>query len=306
MTTRQLDAARSAAERAGADTVRTADRDAPPAQGSAPPPGPTTARRGRWPWYRRRERLLSQLATGLLILGAWQLVATLGLVRPVLASSPGEVAAFLIASSGELWPDLVSTVTATLIAFVLASIVGVVVGIGLGLLPRLEAAVDPYLSALNSMPRIALGPLFVLYFGFGMTAKVALAFSIVVFILILNARAGVLSVDRELIRLSAAFNATKLQLFMKVLLPSSVPSIFAGLRLGLIYSLLGVVTSEIIASQTGLGSKIVYYSAVFQIEGIYAILIVLALIASLLNAVMATAERRLLRWQEPGATGGVQ
>lgn len=262
---------------------------------------PRRARQG--PKQRARGQALSrvgiQIAVGVVILAVWQLVTTTGLVRPVLASSPAEVWHFLVESvrAGELWTHLYATLSATLIAFVLASIVGIVIGVSLGMLPRVHRAIEPYLNALNSMPRIALGPLFVLYFGFGTEAKVALAFSLVVFILIINSRAGVLSVDPDLMRLAAALKATKLQLFTKILLPSSVPSIFAGLRLGLIYSLLGVITAEIIAAQTGLGARILYFSAVFDIEGIYAILLVLAVIAGVLNSIMGIVERRLLRWR---------
>lgn len=255
-------------------------------------------------FLRGRSRLVSQIVTGLIILGCWQLVGSSNLVQPVLRASPEQVVSFLIQSvgNGVLLPNLWSTLEATVIAFVLGSGVGITVGIGLALLPRVEGALDPYLNALNSMPRIALAPLFVLYFGFGTLSKVVLAFSLVVFILITNARAGVLGVDREFLRLCSAFDATKWQIVRKILLPASVPSIFAGLRLGLVYALLGVVTSELIGSQEGLGSRISFYSAAFQMQGIYGILIILALIGMLLNGLMALAERRLLRWQ--GSEGG--
>lgn len=248
----------------------------------------------------------AQLIAGLVILAAWQAVTAAGLVRPSLSATPRQVADFLLQAlqTEQLWQDLGSTLLATVIAFVLGSAVGIVVGIILGLLPRLEAAVDPYLSALNSMPRIALAPLFVLYFGFGTTSKVALAFSLVVFILITNARAGVVGVDRELLRLSAAYGASKVQTVLKILLPSSVPSIFAGLRVGLVYSLLGVVTSELIAAQQGIGARITYYATSFNMQGIYGLLILLALIGVTLNGIMILVERRLLRWQTASGSEG--
>lgn len=235
----------------------------------------------------------------LLILGLWQWVSVAKLIKPVLASSPAEVWDFLIeiGRSGELWVNLRATLEATVLAFVLGSVTGVVLGLSLAVMPRLERAIDPLLNALNGMPRIALGPLFVLYFGFGLAAKVALGFSLVVFILMVNARAGALSVDPDLIRLSRALNASRLQMFTKIMLPSSIPAIFAGLRLGIIYALLGVITAEIIASQTGMGARILYYSNVFQIKGVYGILIILAIVAAVLNTLMAWAERRLLRWR---------
>src|SRR5262249_51091568 len=164
----------------------------------------------------------------------WEIVYRMGIVKPLIARSPGQVWDFMvkIMTDGTLWPALYSTLEATLIAFVLASVVGIVIGIGLGLFPRVEALIDPYLSAINAMPRIAFAPVFVLIFGIGQSSKVALAFSVVVFILILNARAGIRTVDRDILTMATVMNITKRQMFGKVLLPSAVPSIFAGLRLG--------------------------------------------------------------------------
>jgi len=247
-----------------------------------------------------RLRLL-QVLVGLFLVGLWQMAMVSGVVRPSLVSTPHDVWNFLFESSreGTLWINLWATLVATLIAFVLGSALGIVLGLLLGVLPTVQAAVDPYISALNAMPRIALGPLFLLYFGIGIAAKVALAVSIVVFILLLNTRAGILSADPDILRLASVMGMTRFQRFRLILLPVAVPSIFAGLRLGLVYSLLGVVTGELIASQHGLGALVVYYSAVFNITGIYAILLVLAVIASLLNMAMVAGERSLLRWQPP-------
>ena len=113
------------------------------------------------------------------------------------------------------------------------------------------------------------------------------------------ARAGVRSTDAEWLRLSTVLGARKHQLFFKVLLPVATPAIFAALRLGLIYSLLGVVGSELISARDGLGQLIAYDSSVFQMDGVYGILVLLAVIAVVLNQLMALLERRLLRWQPP-------
>ena len=238
-----------------------------------------------------------QVATGVILLLAWFAADRFKVFPSVISRSPGEVFGFLleISRDGTLWPSLYSTIEATLIAFVLASVVGVVFGITLGLFPRLEALIDPYLSAMNAMPRIAFAPIFVIAFGIGQNSKIALAFSIVVFIMLVNARSGVRTVDRDILTMARVMDCTKTQLFFKILLPSAIPSIFAGLRLGLIYSLLGVITSEIIASRVGLGQLIAWYSGIFKLEGVYAIVLVLAVVASLMNVAMAALERRLLR-----------
>lgn len=261
--------------------------------GPARPARRPTASRSRavlWCW-----RLLVLAA----LIGLWQLVISLQMVDPIIAKSPRQVLSFLrqSSSSGELWSNTADTMEAMFIAFGLASVVGVIVGIALGLLPSAERVFTPFLDAANAMPRIALAPVFIVWLGIGVAAKVALAFSIVVFIVVAAAQAGVRSADSEILRMSAVFGISKAQLFYKVLLPTSVPAIFSGLRLGLVYALLGVVGSEIIASQSGLGQLITLYSNNYRMDAVYGILIVLAIIASILNVVMAAAERWLLRWR---------
>jgi NitT/TauT family transport system permease protein len=245
--------------------------------------------------------VLARIAVLAVVLGVWQLAATHGWISDVLSRTPGQVADYLKEgfSSGELGSATWATMQATLIAFALAGVIGVLAGVGVGLLPRFERVVSPFLDALNAMPRIALAPLFVIYFGIDNTGKIALGFSIAVFVVMSSAQAGVKSADPEILRLSKVLDASKIQVFTKVLVPSAVPSIFAGLRLGLIYALLGVVTSEIMGSRLGLGQLIMKYSGVFEMEAIYGILIVLAVLASVINIFMTVIESRVLRWRPP-------
>lgn len=258
---------------------------------------------GRAPrrWVTRSKVVLRlwQLVVLAALVGIWQLVISTRLVDPIIGKSPSQVLSFLdrSASSGQLWRSTAATMEAVVVAFGLASVVGVAIGITLGLLRGVERVVTPFFDAANAMPRIALAPVFIVWLGIGIGAKVALAFSIVVFIVVAAAQAGVRSADPEVLRMSAVFGITKPQLFYKVLLPASVPAIFSGLRLGLVYALLGVVGSEIIASQIGLGQLITLYSNSYQMDAVYGILLVLAVIASVLNMIMATAERWLLRWR---------
>ena len=159
------------------------------------------------------------------------------------------------------------------------------------------------MTALNSLPRVALAPLFILWFGIGLTSKVVLAFSLVVFILLVNTHAGARNVDQDLVIITRLLGATRRQLTMKVILPASIPWIFAGLRLGLAYALIGAVVGEVIVAQAGLGFLIASAAGVFNTTGVFSALIILMLIAMLLSEVMKVAERKLLRWrpQIPGA-----
>jgi NitT/TauT family transport system permease protein len=242
-----------------------------------------------------------QVSLGLALLGLWQLAADLKWPDPVLAKSPIQSWDYLTsaARSGVLWSNTRATMTAVLIAWVLAGLAGVVAGLALGLMPRTERVLNPYLDAANAMPRIALAPLLIVALGIGTTAKVALATTLVFFIVLSGARAGVRSADAEWLRLSTVLGARKHQLFFKVLLPVATPAIFAALRLGLIYSLLGVVGSELYSATDGLGQLIAYDSSAFQMDAVYGILLLLAVIAVVLNQAMGLLERRLLRWQPP-------
>ncbi len=255
-------------------------------------------------WRARRARLIIpalQLLVLLALIAAWQLGASSGWIDPVLAKTPSQSWDYFrtAVADGEIWHNSVATLSAVFIAWILASIVGTVCGIALGLLPRTERVLTPFLDAFNAMPRIALAPLFIVALGIGTSAKVALAATLVFFIVMSSARAGVRSTDAEWLRLSTVLGASKVQVFTKILLPVATPAIFAALRLGLIYALLGVVGSELISAKNGLGQLISEYSAVFRLEAVYAILIYLAIIAVALNQLMSFAERRLLRWQPP-------
>jgi NitT/TauT family transport system permease protein len=236
-----------------------------------------------------------------LLVGLWALVAELAIIDPLVVSNPGDVAGWLgdALTGSELWSNLWSTLWATLLAFVLASAVGITIGICLALLPRVERVVNPFLDAANAMPRIAFAPIFVIAFGLTTSAKVALAFTVVVFILITSARAGVRSADVEIMRLAVVLGANRRHMFQKILLPVATPAIFGGLRLAVIYGLLGVVTSEIIAAKDGMGQLLQEYAGTFQTDALYGIMIVLAVVAVLLNTVMNRVERYFLRWQPP-------
>lgn len=252
----------------------------------------------RRPESDRVSIIAMQLAIGAAILAFWQLSWSFALIDPIIARSPAQVGSALvqIVADGTLWPSLYATMEATLIAFVLASAIGVVVGIGFGLFPRVEEVFQPYINAINTMPRIAFAPVFTLYFGIGQEAKVALAFSIVVFMVMISARAGIQTVDRDIITMARLMGTRRIEMFTKILLPAATPSIFAGLKLGIVYALFGVITSEILSSRVGLGHLISRYAGVFQLESMYAVIVVMTVAAAFLNGLMTLAEKRFLRW----------
>jgi ABC-type nitrate/sulfonate/bicarbonate transport system permease component len=255
----------------------------------------TRGRRGVWLW---------RLAVPLIALGLWQLAYHLGLGGRALLPSPRTVweATAALHNSGTLWPNVSSTLGAALGALALSALVGTPFGVLLGMRPRAWEVLGPYLNALNSMPRIALAPVFVVLLGIGPSSKIAVGFSVAVFIFMMNARAGVLSADDEHRRVCLTLGASKVQLFWKLYVPVALPAIFAALRLGAVYALLGVVSSEILASQSGVGQLIASYSATLSMAYVYSLLIILAIFASALTLVLGALEASLLGWQQPGST----
>jgi NitT/TauT family transport system permease protein len=227
--------------------------------------------------------------------GIWWFAVHVGWLDRFFFSSPDDVVKFLYLNFfGEVLPNSLETLLAMLIAFVLSGVAGVAVGLLLFELPGLKRVVDPFLTALNSMPRIALAPIFILWFGIGITSKVALAFSLGFFIVLLNTYAGIRNVDPNLIRLSRSLGCTPRQQFTKIMLPWAIPSVFAGLKLALIYSFLGVVTSEMLASKFGLGQLIMYYSGILRMDAVLAILLVMAVFAVILTILADWVEAKLL------------
>lgn len=247
--------------------------------------------------------LLLQLGVVLGALLLWQAAASFDWGVRVVVQSPETVykALVTLATGDQLWPNFRATLKATLIGLVVASILGTPIGLALGLMPTAQRVVAPFLSALNAMPRIALAPVFIVVFGITMSAKVALAVSLVMFIMILNAIAGVSAADPEAVRMMTAMGASRVQTLRMVVLPAAMPSILTGLRLGLIYSLLGVIASELIASADGLGQMIARSAGVFDLASVYAMLLLLMVTAALFNTASEALGRWLLRWQAPAA-----
>ncbi len=245
--------------------------------------------------------VLLQILVGVAAITIWYLIGKFQLISTFYISSPENVYKALVRmiSSGELGYNYWDTMQAALLSFVIGGGAGIVAGLVLAILPRVEQVLQPYISALYSLPRIALAPIFILFFGIGLQAKVATGVSLSFFILLVTARAGVMSVNEDILTITQVLGATKFDRFRKVLLPVAMPAIFGGLRLGLIYSLLGVVTSEIIASKAGLGQLIISYSGTFDMSSVYALLIVLAVTAALLNYLLGRLERWILRYQPP-------
>lgn len=245
-------------------------------------------------------RLTAHVAFVAVFLGVWELAATGELLNPTFFGRPSGIAGYLykgLAIDGKLWLDLGYTLAGAAISFVAGSVAAIVLGMVFIMFPRVHHAIEPYLTLLNAMPRIALAPLFLLWFGLGIGSKVAVGFSLTFFIVLSATVAGIRGVNADHLVLSKALGATRRQVFFKVTLPSAVPVIFSGLRLGLIFALLGVVGAELVAAEHGLGQTLSYLQSTFNMDGVMGLLVLLAGLGLGVTALMNRIERALLDWQ---------
>jgi NitT/TauT family transport system permease protein len=249
---------------------------------------------------RTTRRSLGHVAFIIAFIALWEYASASGHLDPTFFGRPSGIVAYLwngFVVERNLWKDLFYTILGATIAFWAGSIAAVLVGLLFAMLPRVHRACEPYLTLLNSMPRIALAPLFLLWFGLGVGSKVAVAISLTFFIVLSSTVAGIRGVSSDHLVLSRALGATPRQIFFKVTLPSAVPVIFSGLRLGLVYSLLGVVAAELLAAEHGLGQVLAYLQSTFDMNGVMALLLLLALLGLSITVAMNWIERRLLVWQ---------
>lgn len=251
-------------------------------------------------WLQRLATWLIRILTVGVVLAAWQLVAVERLINPVFIGTPSDIIVqfWHVISGSILTVDLPTTIEETLFGFVAGSIAGFFAGAALTQLALARKALMPILSALNSLPRVALAPLFIIWFGLGQGSKVALSFSLVVFIMLLNTMAGLTEADRDVQLLGRSLGATGFRRIWYFVLPGAVPVLMAGLELSLIYSFLGAVVSELMGGYHGLGVVLASDANTFQINQFFAVLLLLAIVSTAFTTLLRLGERRLLKWHQ--------
>jgi NitT/TauT family transport system permease protein len=238
------------------------------------------------------------LVPGIVLLLFWQW-ASGRLIRTVYISRPTDIAVRLYEefATGAILPDLATTAEELILGYVIGVAVGIIGGYTLGRAPRLARIFEPYVMAFYGIPKIALAPLFIIWFGIGLWSKVALAATMVFFLVFYNVYMGVRSVDRELIHITMIMGASESQLTRHVYLPAAAPFIIMGMRMAIPYSVIGVIVGEFTSSVKGLGLLISQASSNYDPAGVFAGIAILLCFIFLANAGASRLERRLLRWQ---------
>ncbi|SDJ37549.1 NitT/TauT family transport system permease protein [Bradyrhizobium sp. Rc2d] len=254
----------------------------------------------------RALQVVLKLLPGVILLLFWQ-YSSGRLIREIYVSKPTAVAQRLyeLFASGEIYPHLWITGQELVLGYVIGVAGGVVGGYTLGRSARLARIFEPYVMAFYGVPKIALAPLFIIWFGIGMGSKVALASIMVFFLVFYNVFAGVRSVDRELVNLTLVMGANQRQLTYHVFLPAAAPFVMLGMRLAIPYSVIGVIVGEFTSSAQGLGLFIHEASSTYDPAGVFAGIVILLAFVTVANFLAGRVERRLLRWRSLSGTGPV-
>ncbi len=235
------------------------------------------------------------LLLGLILL--WEAGSRVGLIDPFFFSSPSEIVDTAIVKwqSGQLWRDIRYTAMSTLLGFVLGTSIGSVAGLLFWFNRKVALIAEPWLIVLNALPKLALAPVLVIWFGIGFSSKVVLAFLMTVVVAAMSAYGGVQTVDPALETLMLSLGAKRRQIFARLVVPSAMPSIITGLRVNIALAMAGSIVGEFIASDRGLGRMIVYAGTIFDLKLVWVGVVVLSVVSVLMYAGVVLLEKLLMR-----------
>jgi NitT/TauT family transport system permease protein len=253
-------------------------------------------------WWERHGRTVgiwggrAALLLGLIVV--WELSAG-RLFDMSFTSRPSDIWVRLVEwnADGTLWMNTWITVQEVIYGYALGSAAGAIAGFALASMPTVYRLFDPFIMALYAIPKVALAPLFIVWFGIGMDMKVLLAAVTVFFLVFLNTAAGVREVDRGLIDAVRLMGGSRRDVLFKVMLPSSMTGMLTGLKVAIPYALIGAVIGELVASNRGLGYLISNSAAQFDTAGVFATLVVLTVLAAVLNFLVGLLDHRVSRWK---------
>jgi NitT/TauT family transport system permease protein len=246
----------------------------------------------------------------LAVFGVWHLLTAPGLIPPLLFDNDRQAAFFFgeplkilariwdwFAITRDIYGHLVVTLVETVLAFGIGTLLGLAFGLWLALSPLAAAILDPYIKALNSMPRVILAPIFAVWFGLGVASKVALGVTLVFFIVFFNVYQGVREVSPVVLANARMLGADRRQLLRHVYLPSATSWVFSSLHTSVGLAFVGAVVGEYLGSARGVGYLILQAEGTFDINTVMAGILVLTAFALLLDAAVSRIERSLMRWQ---------
>jgi NitT/TauT family transport system permease protein len=243
--------------------------------------------------------LFWRVAFGAAVLTLWQALVALKILDPFFVSRPSAIAQRIgqWVIGGSLWGHLAVTLEESLLGLLVGAATGISLGFSLGRSPMLASIFDPYIKMLNAVPRVVLAPLFLLWFGLGIWSKVALAVTLVFFVMFFSTYQGVRDADPVLIDNVRMLGGSERQLVRHVLIPSALTWIFSSLQTSLGFAMVGAVVGEYLGSTRGLGYVISQAEGTFDTTGVFAGMTVLGIVVVFVSAGVTRLERWLLRWK---------
>ena len=244
----------------------------------------------------RAAKMAAPAAISILLVVVWHFSVKLFEVPEAILPTPGVIVARLI----ELWDLLLvhswPTIYQCIIGFALSVVFGVGLGILIALSRRFYQCVYPLIVAFQVVPKVALAPLFIVWFGLGSMSRLALAFVIAFFPMVVNTYAGIAATDPVMIRMARAFSASRWQIFRKIEFPNALPDIFSGLKIGITFSVIGIIVAEFVTAQEGLGYLIVFSEGNVDTPMLMAALTILSLVGIILYGAIVGLEKIIIRW----------
>lgn len=241
-----------------------------------------------------------QIGLVVVLLVLWEVGARTGHISTFLFASPSKIFETLVskAQTGELWTDIRITGQETIMGFVLGSLMGSAIGLLLWCSDKVAKFSKPYVAAIGSIPVMVLSPLIIIWFGTGIASKIAIVTFSCIFVSISTAYDGATQVDPDQIRLMQSFGATKLQIFTKIVVPSSMTWVVSGFKMNIGFAIVGAIVGEYISSDAGIGHMILMGSSSFRIQVTLAGLVATMIYIFVLNIAVGALEKVLLRWKK--------
>lgn len=236
--------------------------------------------------------LLTQIfiLVGFLIL--WEILANANIIDSFITSQPSRIIeTFLNMADNELIKHINVTVYETVVGFTLGTLIGILIAIILWWSNFLARVADPYLVVLNSLPKVALGPIIIIWAGSGTPAIIVMAIAISLIVTILENLNGFLKTDKEIIKMARTFKCTKLQLLTKIVIPANIGTFINSLKVNIGLSLVGVISGEFLVSKAGLGYLIVYGGQVFKLDLVMTSVIILGVLAGIMYGLVVLLEK---------------
>ncbi len=260
----------------------------------------------------RRQKIIVrvlQLTVFVVFVGGWELLSQLKVLDPFFFGQPSKIAVQMGdwlnngTEAGSIWTQVGVTMEEALLGFAIGVVAGIVCGIALGRVPMLSKIFGPYIKVMNSIPRIVLGSIFIVWLGLGLSSKVALAIVLVFFAVFFNAYQGTREVDRNLVANARILGASGRQVTTQVVLPSALTWIIASLHVSFGFALIGAIVGEFLGAQKGLGLLIRQAQDTFNPNAVFAAMVIIAVVALVAEGLIALLERVLLSWRPPQLSG---